>query len=173
MSFLTFAAFIEAAAQSLELTRDFLDTHGLTEQVVVDHICYKCQDSTEYEAMRALLEQNPPSAFLIQTILSGRRVAYIGLREGLSVGSHHIMWIELADKRPIEDEETGFHHIEMYPLHMSYDQLVFKLQAEGEQAILKERPHHTTHDIRLREGLIVRLTDMPLIKKIVAERQLA
>lgn len=170
MTFATFAAFAEAAAQYLELTRRFVDTHNLAGQVTIDHICYKCQSSAEYDAIRAMLEQNPPSTFLFQSILSKRRVAYVSLQSGLPIGDQAVMWVELADKRPVEEKLLGFHHIEMYPLNMSYSDLVAKLQSEGETIVLKERPHHTTHDIVLSGGFIVRLTDVPLIRKIVAER---
>jgi hypothetical protein len=169
--FTNFIEFVQEAGPCLELCRLFRAKHFLEGQVVMDHICYKCSSNEEYEKMRALLEQDAVSTYVCQTNLSKRRVAYIGMKQGFSISANEsILCLELADKKPGKEEPSGFHHVEMYPTSMTYGDLVTLLEKAGENMVLKERPHHTTHDIALDGGFIIRLTNVPLIRKIVEEK---
>ena len=67
-----------------------------------------------------MLEAAPRSAFVYQVQLSGRRVAYVGLREGMVSVNYPILFIELSDKKPDADETAGFHHAEVYTLTSDY-----------------------------------------------------
>jgi hypothetical protein len=166
----TFAQLVEASQPYLRLCDDFITKHDLKQTVTADHICFKCQSSLEYERVRALLERDPPSRYCYQVWLAGRRVAYLGFRAGLVLKSGLVvMCIELADIKPSGGETPGFHHMEIYPSGLSYGDLVHRLEHGGEQLVLKTRPHHTTHDIQCENGFIIRLTDRPLIKKIIDE----
>jgi len=167
--FNTFAELVAASQSYLTLYDDFIARHALILSVIADHICFKCHSSHEYEHVRAVLERDPPSRYSYQVWLAGRRVAYLGFRVGLPLKSSSIMCIELADAKPFGREAGGFHHLEIYPTRISYDDLLMKLEREGERPILKMRPHHTTHDIVCSNGFTIRLTDRPLIKKIVDE----
>jgi len=163
--------FVEDAQPYLRLCEQFLAQYGLEDEVVIDHICYKCKSATEYQKMRSLLETSPPSLYFYQIYLAGRRVAYLKLQDGLPTKGGTVNFIELADKKPVKEDVLGFHHAEIYPVRKTYKWLLKKLQAQGVELVLKERPHHTTHDIISGE-FIIRLTDKPLIQKIVKEEML-
>lgn len=167
-----FEVFAELSRPFVEACCQFAKRHGVQDRVVLDHICFKCASSADFESMRSLLERRPPSAYLYQTYLAGRRVAYIGLLAGLptSLGGA-LKCVELADKKPGATEQSGFHHVEIYPVGISRHALVVLLQQAGVNITLKERPHHTTYDIALPDGFLIRITDVPLIRKI-AEREL-
>jgi hypothetical protein len=166
--FKTFEQFVEDASSHLEMSSGFVAKHRLRDSVVVDHICYKSASSHEFDYLRKLMECDPPSSHLHQVFLSGRRVAYFSLRVGLPVrGCGAVRYIELCDKKPMQEERAGFHHVEIYPSTMPYETLLKQLHDDGVHAVLKRRPHHTTHDLVLPSGLVIRLTDKPLIKTIV------
>src|SRR3989344_481697 len=145
----SYEQFIEEVQPYLRLCEQFLIQYGLEDEVVVDHICYKCKSSAEYGRMRALLETNPPSLYFYQVYLASRRVAYLKLEGGLlyKAWPGRINFIELADKKPAKEDVLGFHHAELYPVRKTYKWLLKKLQGQGVDLVLKERPHHTTHDI--------------------------
>ena len=144
--------------------------HELQGAVMVDHICFKCGSGSEYEQVRAVLEASPATAYIYQVQLSGRRVAYVGLREGIVSVNNPIRFVELSDKKPGADEAGGFHHAEIYPMALEYHQLIERLEDGGETVQLQVRPHHTTHDLVLPGGFILRFTQRPLIEKIVEEQ---
>jgi predicted metalloenzyme YecM len=169
--FSSYDEFIAASSPYLEYCSAFIALHKLEDEVTADHICYKCCSAEEYDQLRALLEVYPPAKYFYQVNLSKRRVAYIGLEQSIPLRTGAIKFIELADKKGNE-EVCGFHHVELYPLHMSYESLVKHLEERGEKPELKERPHHTTYDITLSNGFIIRLTNQPLIKKIAEEELL-
>jgi hypothetical protein len=169
--FESYEKFIVGASPSLEYCDQFIVAHKLEDEVIIDHICYKCQSTEEYEHLRSLLEAGP-AKYLYQVNFSKRRVAYFGLKKSIVIKTGEIKFIELSDKKAGIDEVTGFHHVEIYPLKTSYENLVGLLKQKGENPVLKERPHHTTYDITLSGGFVIRLTDKPLIKKIVEEELL-
>jgi hypothetical protein len=119
--------------------------------------------------MRAILEADPPSRYLYQVCLAERRVAYFAMRNAIRSGAgQSIRYFELADSKP-SDEGSGFHHVEVFPRSMTYDQLIQHLTRQGETPVLRVRAHHTTHDIKVAENFIVRLTYRPLLKTILEE----
>jgi predicted metalloenzyme YecM len=171
--FKSFQDFKKASAAYLELTGEFIDRHKLNERITVDHICFKCGVSEEYDQIRSILETDPPSTYVYQVILAQRRVGYIGLRDEIRMGNVSIGCVELADRKPVLDDDPGFHHVEIFPVKMSYDELIGEMMDAGEDIVLKKkRPHHTTHDIALPSGFLIRFTDKPLIKHII-ERELS
>lgn len=170
--FKSFQDFKSASASYLELCDQFIDQHNLKGRVIVDHICFKCRTSGEYDQIRTVLENDPPSRYVYQVILAWRRVGYIGLREGIAIRNGSVACIELADKKPVLDDTPGFHHVEIFPVGMSYQELIGEMMDAGEDVVLKKRTHHTTHDIKLPGGFLIRFTDKPLIKHIV-ERELS
>lgn len=164
-----FGEFRELAEGYAATCRAFLTKHALSQIVGIDHICYKCPVSG-YEFMRNLLEEKQVGLYSYQERLSGRRVAYIQLHVPLKLGGYyHTSFVELAEAKPGPEEKPGFHHVEMFPFDwagMNRDELGEMLQKAGETPVLKERPHHTTLDITLQNGFIIRLTERPLIEKI-------
>ena len=168
--FSSFKEFTVAAASSIQQCDAFIAKHGLGGEVMVDHICFKCDSASEFEQVRAMLEASPSTAYIHQVQLSGRRVAYVGLRDGLANVSNPIRFIELSDKKPGVDESSGFHHAEIYPIALEYPQLIKRLEDGGETIELQSRPHHATHDLVLPSRFILRFTQRPLIEKIVEEQ---
>lgn len=156
--------FREAAGVALAGFNQFVESHALREYAAADHICYKCGDREEFEAERAMLENE--SDFVFQSIISERRIAIIRLKEGLDTLLGAVNFIELSDQKPDGSQKSGFDHIEMVPTSVSYDELVQKLKGVGEDLVEVKRPHHTTHDLTLKGGFGVKLSHGPLIEKI-------
>lgn len=167
--FESFYSFSIEAVYYLKMVDKFINKHELSGKVIIDHICFKCESPLEYDCLRKMLEQDLPSKYFYQVHLSGRRVAYIGLKNGLETTENKVMCIELADKKSVIEDRLGFHHVEIYPISMSYQELVDHLSEKGEKITYKNRPHHTTHDVTLSDDFMIRLTDQPLIKKIIKE----
>jgi predicted metalloenzyme YecM len=164
-----FEAFATVAGNHLGEAASFVATLGLQRLLILDHICFKCRSSEEFDSVRSILERNPPSDLLHQVMLAGRRVAYFRLADGFDLGET-VRYVELCDRKPAADDSFGFHHVEVYPSgQIPYEALLNRLTTLGLQVRLKSRPHHTTHDWNLASGLVMRLTDKPLIRKIMEE----
>jgi predicted metalloenzyme YecM len=145
----------------------FCKEAGLVGLVQADHISIKCSSSVVYEARRK--DHEDKSTFIYQSIISGRRISVIGLKDVIPTEIGHIKYLELSDQKPDNSQTDRIDHIEIVPTGISYDELVAKIQASG--ANLKEtvRPHHTTHDVILPSGFEVRLSKEMLIDKIKRE----
>ncbi len=134
----------------------------------VDHISYKCGDAREYVRMRSILESG--SAYMYQSIISGRRIALLKLRAPLVTNFGDIWFVELSSQKADGSQVSGFDHIEVYPaMAGDVDSVVAKLRDSGFYLAKVVRPHHTTHDAALSEGLEVRLEEGRLIDKIKKE----
>jgi len=148
----------------------FIESNDLEGLIQIDHLCYKCSDSVEYSKLRQKFELPSFSRFLHQAFISKRRVSYFALLNPIEVNANHsIPYLELADKKPDTTEASGFHHAEIYPKNLNYKELIDILGSKGLAPELIQRPHHTTHDIRWGNGFIIRITDQPLIRKILIE----
>jgi len=159
----TLQEFFEAAKPSINLFDSFVDKYELKGRVRADHICYKCNSSSSFEEIRALFESH--STFLYQSIISGRRIAYIKMQEGIECSLNTIYFLELSDQKPDGSQREGFDHIEVYPTGSTYEEMVQKFH-ETEKVIHVERPHHTTDDIDIGNNFLFRCTRGPLIEKI-------
>ncbi len=162
---LSFYAQAKEATEHFDL---FFKKHGLGGLALADHVCYKCGSAKEFEEVRAILEKG--AAYMHQATISGRRIAYVKLAAPLPTGLGDVWFVELSDQKPDGSQSSGLDHLELYPVApTTYDMLVDLLQKGGEQLVHVERPHHTTHDITLPSGLIIRLEPGPLIEKIKGE----
>lgn len=145
----------------------FCETNGLLGKVKADHIGLKCSSTEKYESQRRLFESD--STFIYQSIISHRRISIIGLTEGVvtTVGALH--YLELSDQKSDGSQKDCIDHLEIVPVDISYEELADILQKNG--VILKEvvRPHHTTHDVVLPSGFIIRLSHERLLDKIKRE----
>ncbi len=141
----------------------FVTKHNLKNLTKADHICYKCGSPESFEHLRSLFEKN--SHYIYQSIISNRRISYIKLKQGITTVIGDIYFVELSDQKPDQSQIDGFDHIEVYGTHISYDQLISTL-AKSENIIKVERPHHTTHDVNIKDGFLFRCTQEPLVKKI-------
>jgi predicted metalloenzyme YecM len=118
--------------------------HDLFNIAQVDHLSYKCSSKESFENMRAMFEEN--SEFIFQSIISLRRIAYIKLKEPIATDLGNILYIELQDQKPDNSQKEKYDHVEVFPVNISYDEMVKKI---GELDIIVEvkRPHHLTHNI--------------------------
>lgn len=149
-----------------------------------DHFCYRCRDGGEYEAIRARFEER--SRFIYQSIISGRRIAVIGLADPVSTPLGDLRVLELSDRKPSGEDRSGYDHVEIYPTEGDLDALAGLLNGVRLRAFdvgtmsafeRKGRPHHATWDAKLafdplridRKDLILRLTAEPLVAKIAQE----
>ncbi len=132
-----------------------------------DHICYKCGEREEFEVMRRMFEGE--SAFVYQSIISGRRIAVIKFKRPLTTTLGEIWYLELADQKPDMSQKAGFDHIEVYPIEGDMERLAEKLQAQGIELKKVVRPHHTTYDGIIQGDFKLRLEDEELIQKIKRE----
>ena len=157
-------AFHRDAQRYLDLFNAFAVKHTLVGSGArSDHICYKCGSYQSFESMRSTLERN--SAYIYQSIISGRRIAIVRLKIGLWTSLGSIDFVELSDQKPDNSQRDGFDHIEVYSLQNSYEMFVKHFENK-EKVIEVVRPHHTTHDIDIGEGFLFRCTEGPLIEKI-------
>lgn len=133
----------------------------------VDHICWKCASSEEFEAWRAVFESVSP--FIYQSLIAGRRIAVIALPQRIMTDLGEIRFLELSDQKPDGSQKSGFDHLEIYPTHGSASALCDVLTEQGMIFEKIVRPHHTTYDARIEGGPLMRLEDEPLIEKIKRE----
>lgn len=159
--------FYDSAKETLDKFLPFIEKHDLRKRAKADHICYKCASSESFEGIKRLFESE--SRWIYQSIISGRRIALIRLNSPLESVLGEIVLLELSDQKPDGSQTEGFDHIEAYALDRNYENLVNYLGSR--EVIVNEvkRPHHTTHDIKLDNGLIFRLTREPLADKVKKE----
>jgi predicted metalloenzyme YecM len=157
----------QAAAPYLEEFNAFCQNSGIAEKVRADHLGLKCSTMEKYELQRRLFESD--SRFMYQSIVSKRRISIVGLTAGLETIVGKLNYLELSDQKPDGSQKDQIDHLEIVSKEGSYEELISHLQAKG--VIMKEivRPHHTTYDIIMPSGFIVRLSHELLIDKIKRE----
>ena len=156
--------FYESSKKIVSVFERFALDYDLVNFARADHICYKCGSSESFERIRRLFETN--NLWIRQPILGGRRIAVIRLTNPIRTVLGDISLFELPDQKPDGSQTDGFHHIEVYPVGISYDQLVLHLQDGGHEVVEVKRPHHDTHDINMGNGFLLRLTKESLMDKI-------
>lgn len=155
--------FYKGAEEHIAVFNNFVEVQGLVGDTAPDHICYKCDSKESFESIRALLEEH--NEYLYQATIAGRRIMYTKLLKPFATALGDIYFVELADQKPDGSQVNKFDHIGVYATAYTYEDMVQKLE-ESAEVIKIERPHHTTHDIRLENGFIFRCTEGPLIEKI-------
>ncbi len=159
--------FVEHAQESLVAFNEFATKHSFAGRTAADHICYKCGSTEVFENIRSLLEHE--SKYLYQSIISGRRIAYIKFKAPIPSTLGDIWFLELSDQKPDGSQVDGFDHVEVYPTTMSYDEMIAELE-KTETVKHAVRPHHTTHDIDITPTFLFRCEPGPLIEKIQKEQ---
>ncbi len=166
---MTIETFYAESERFVALFNSFAKKHSLKGRAQVDHICWKCFSRESFESMRATFESE--SDFIYQSIISKRRIAYIRLKKGVETELGTIYFLELSDQKPDGSQKEGFDHIEVYPITISYDDMIREL--ETLEAVVKvERPHHTTHDVDIGEGFLFRCEHEALLGKIKSSEML-
>jgi len=153
-----------------------------------DHLSYKCREFREYDELRSRFEEYAGGwsgcRFLHQSIISGRRVAVIGLVDPIPTPFGDLRVLELSEPKPMRAEAHGFDHVEIYPARGTVDEMAEALNTARHRTLAscfmktffvkKERPHHVTWDaaiVSVNHGTdhVLRLTDGPLVEKIGLE----
>lgn len=137
---------------------------NLVGKVSADHIGLKCSSAEIYEKQRLVFEFN--SRFVYQSIISKRRISIIGLLEGLPTVVGDLNFLELSDQKPDGTQKDVVDHLEIVPTSISYEELVSIITEKG--YMLKEtiKPHHSTYDVILPSGFVVKLSREMLVDKI-------
>ncbi len=129
-----------------------------------DHLCYKCVDADEFQAIRALFEHE--SLFVYQFIISKRRIAIIKFLQPLKTALGDVWFLELSDQKPDRSQASGFDHLEIYPRAGSMEELATTLAAKGMALENIGRAHHETFDGIIAGGFKIRLEPNALLEKI-------
>lgn len=154
------------AEEKLQEFERFCADYSLAGRVRADHLGFKCKSKEDYEVRRALFELT--ERFVYQSIIGGRRICIIGLSTGLHTSVGTLEYLELSDQKPDGSQVDAIDHLEIIPLE-SYESLVEELKGKGVAIKEVTRPHHTTYDIILPSGFVVKLSRELLLDKIKRE----
>lgn len=190
LSFLSDFLFVRSAPL-LDAFRNWARAHALLHASFApkaDHLSYKCREFREYDELRSRFEEYAVGwsgcRFLHQTIISGRRVAVIGLHDPIPTPFGDLRFLELAEPKPMSAGPAGFDHVEIHPAVGTADDMAEALNSIRNTTlgsrhqrgifVKKGRPHHVTWDAAIVSQLhgtdhILRLTDGPLVEKIGVE----
>ncbi len=142
----------------------FCDSCNLVGKVSADHLGLKCDSALQYEMRRRLFEFG--SRFVYQSIISKRRISIIGLTQGLPTVVGDINYLELSDQKPDGTQKDSIDHLEIISTGISYDELVSIITEKGYTVKETIKPHHSTYDIILPSGFVVKLSREMLVDKI-------
>jgi len=124
------------SAPLLDAFRSWSRAHALLHASfapVADHLSYKCREFREYDELRSRFEEYTDGwtgcRFLHQTIISGRRVAVIGLVDPIATPFGGLRVLELSEPKTMRAELQGFDHVEMYPTVGSLDDMAEALNS--------------------------------------------
>ncbi len=146
---------------------DFVRNCDLVGKVSADHVCIKCSSNEIYERERKLFEFD--SRFVYQSIISKRRIAIIGLSKGLATVVGSLNFLELSDQKPDGSQKDCVDHIEIIPAGISYEELILKVKESGYSVTESTKLHHSTYDVILPLGFMIRLSQEMLVDKIKRE----
>ena len=158
------AELVEIVKPYLEEFDTFCKAYNLLGKVKADHLGLTCSSKEVYELQRSYFEFT--SRFIYQSIISKRRISIIGLTEGLVTSVGPLNYLELSDQKPDGSQRDIVDHLEVVPVGLSYQELVDDLKTKG--VALKDtiKPHHSTYDVILSSGFIVKLSREMLVDKI-------
>ena len=91
------------------------------------------------------------------------------MNDGLETVVGSLNFLELSDQKPDGSQIDQIDHLEIIPTSISYEQLIESLRNNKVEVKEAVRPHHTTYDIVLNSGFMVRLSKEMLIDKIKRE----
>ena len=148
----------------------FCEERGLTGEVETDLICIRCSQNDIYEARRKDMESK--SDYIHQTIVSGRRVSFIKLKDAIPTNIGSINYLELCDQKQDNSQDDRISHITIVPTTFSYEEVVAKLKANGVAVEETVRPHYTSSDIKLPSGFTVRIAKEFLVDVIKREEMI-
>ncbi len=163
----TIEKFYEDSKKFVKALNAFAERNEMQSLAAADHIGYKCSSKETYEEWRAVFEMN--SEYMFQSIISKRRISIIKLTTPLKTILGEIQYLELSDQKPDGSQKDGFDHVEVYPTGITYDELVRSLEEKGNTVEEVKKPHHSTHNISLRDDFKLKIEPEALMAKIQRE----
>lgn len=147
---------------------NFCEVNGLAGLVKADLVCITCSSKEVYEARRDYYEFD--SRFIYQAPVSGRRIAIIGLTEGIKTSVGDIGILEVIDQKPDNSQTDKLTHLAIVPTGISYDELLAKLKGNGAQLEDKSRGDgYVATDVVLPTTFRIRIEKEPLLERIKRE----
>lgn len=134
------------------------------DDLLIDHVGYKCSSTGEYEEIRKLFEFD--EKFIYQSMISKRRISCIGLAAPLSATCGNVFYIELSDQKSDESQISGCDHLEFISETITYEEMLDRFSTVGLPVVESVKPHHSTHDVRLPNGFKIKLSRERLVQKI-------
>jgi len=159
--------FISSGQDAIRIFDENTQNYSFLEQSAPDHVCYKCSGRKEFELIRSWFEEH--GVFVYQAQISGRPIATIQLKKPFVSQWGEIHTLELSDQKPDGSQTSQWDHIEVKHINDDYNGLVAGATNYGLDVILKERPHHTTHEVKLGGSIKLVFTRERLIEKIKEE----
>lgn len=151
-------------SQAKSIISEF-DNHCLDLKIIrkssADHFGLRCSSSEIYEKTLKIFTFE--STFTYQSIISGRRIAIIGLKKPIKTSLGELRFLELSDQKQDRSQIDQFDHFEIIP--NDYSSLVENLIKNGTKLKENIKPHHSTYDI-IFPNLTIKLTREALIEKI-------
>jgi len=151
--------------QMLDDFSEYVESIGVNRQnIAADHVSYRCASNSEYEAIRSLFEFD--SAFLYQSIIGKRRIAYIGLHEPLQTYFGDIHYLELSDQKVDNSQVSHCDHIELNPKNITFEELQKIFRDIGITLDENVNLNRTTFEFYTPSKFKVILNREPLVDKI-------
>jgi predicted metalloenzyme YecM len=132
--------------------------------IKIDHICYKCESNIEYENIRKFFEFE--DKFVYQSIISKRRIAYIGFETPSKSLFGDVNYLELSDQKPDNSQKSECDRIEPIIDSITYAELLNRFSINDLKIQENIKPHHSTHDIKFPNGVKIKMNHEPLVNKI-------
>lgn len=147
---------------------NFCEVNDLQGAVKADLVSIKCSSKEVYDARRNYYDVG--SRFIYQAIVSGRRIALVGLVEPIKTAVGDIGILEIIDQKPDNSQTDKVAHVAIVPAGISYDELVAKLKANGSHFADASRPDgYTACDVLLPTGFSIRIEKESLLERVKRE----
>lgn len=157
--------FIKKLQDYLNAFSDFCIAKKInSEGIIIDHICYKCESKEEFETLRSYFEFD--DKFVYQSIISKRRIAYVGFGTPLTSIFGNVCYLELSDQKPDGSQKATVDHIEPISVGISYEEMLKRFTLPSTEVEETTKPHHSTHDITYDCGIKIKMNHEQLIHKI-------
>jgi predicted metalloenzyme YecM len=147
---------------------NFCEINGLQGLMKADLVCIKCSSKEVYDARRNYYDMD--SRFIYQAVVSGRRIALVGLKDGLKTGVGDIGVLEIVDQKADNSQIDRLSHIAIVPTGISYEEVVEKLKSNGANLEDVSRGDgYTATDVILPTTFRIRIEKEPLLDRIKRE----
>ena len=165
------AEFYQEADSAVKKFESFLTSYDLSDEVAIDHIRYGTSCSENFDKIRRMFENEGKKAveWSYQKFISGRRVSVYYVNTPLQTSVGLIDLVELADPKPEEVKEDGFHHLGITTSRFEYNTFVDRLKSKGLRLTNHSRPNILINDADINGEFIVRVTNHSLRQKILSE----